>query len=180
MPNIIGLVGRKGCGKDTVGKILVEDYGFTRVAFADKVKEVCKIVFGLTDDEMNNPSLKEVVLDRWPYESPRSLMQKVGTESFRTIWPDVWMENVKRKIDNEGLEKVVITDVRFENELLVSRSRNGINIRVDASQRLPKSNDQHASEALADVLMVQDTVDNNGDIEQLKNEVRRIMEKTYE
>ncbi len=36
---IIGLTGYAQSGKDTVANILVERYGFTRVAFADKIRE---------------------------------------------------------------------------------------------------------------------------------------------
>ena len=37
---IIGLTGYAQSGKDTVAKILIEQYGFTRVAFADKIREL--------------------------------------------------------------------------------------------------------------------------------------------
>jgi hypothetical protein len=37
---IIGLSGYAQSGKDTVAKILVDHYGFRRVAFADKIKEM--------------------------------------------------------------------------------------------------------------------------------------------
>ena len=39
IPNVIGLTGYAGSGKDTLANILVEEYGFTRIAFADKTKE---------------------------------------------------------------------------------------------------------------------------------------------
>ena len=37
---IIGLTGYARSGKDTVASILVEDYGFTRVAFADPIRDL--------------------------------------------------------------------------------------------------------------------------------------------
>ena len=37
---LVGLSGYAQVGKDTVGKILVEKYGFERVSFADKLREV--------------------------------------------------------------------------------------------------------------------------------------------
>ena len=36
---IIGLSGYAQSGKDTVAKVLIEEYGFTRIAFADKIRE---------------------------------------------------------------------------------------------------------------------------------------------
>ena len=49
---IIALFGPPGAGKDTVGKILVEQYAYRRVAFADKVRELAakvrELMNGLT------------------------------------------------------------------------------------------------------------------------------------
>lgn len=39
---ILGIAGRKGSGKDTVGDYLVARHGFVRVAFADPVKRVAR------------------------------------------------------------------------------------------------------------------------------------------
>lgn len=175
-PPIIGLVGRKRAGKDSVADILVHHYGYNRIAFADKVRDVCKIVFELTDDQLTIDEFKEQPIEHWPFETPRALMQKVGTECFRTVWPDVWLEAVKREIDKNPEERIVITDVRFENELLVSRARGGVNIRIDAAERLGPASDTHASEALADQLLVQHTIDNNGDIHNLYKNVTDLME----
>ena len=36
---IIGLSGYARSGKDTVAQVLVEKYGFQRIAFADKIRE---------------------------------------------------------------------------------------------------------------------------------------------
>ena len=42
---IIGICGLIGCGKGTVGDILVDDYGFTKLSFADKLKDGVATVF---------------------------------------------------------------------------------------------------------------------------------------
>ena len=38
---IIGLSGYAQAGKDTVAQMLVEDYGYTRLGFADIIKKAC-------------------------------------------------------------------------------------------------------------------------------------------
>lgn len=43
-PNIIGLHGGKQTGKDTIGSYLVHNHGYTRVAFADAIRESMLIV----------------------------------------------------------------------------------------------------------------------------------------
>ena len=47
---IIGLSGYAQSGKDEVAKVLVEDYGYKRVAFADKIKAPLLMTHGEADD----------------------------------------------------------------------------------------------------------------------------------
>lgn len=42
---IIGLCGAQGVGKDTIGDILVSEYGFTKITFAAALKDVVSILF---------------------------------------------------------------------------------------------------------------------------------------
>lgn len=43
---IIAICGFKGSGKDTMGNILVEKYGYVKLAFASVLKDVISIIFG--------------------------------------------------------------------------------------------------------------------------------------
>jgi ABC-type oligopeptide transport system ATPase subunit len=43
---IIGIVGFAGSGKGTVGDILVNDHDFTKLSFADAVKDATSAIFG--------------------------------------------------------------------------------------------------------------------------------------
>lgn len=138
----IALTGLKGSGKDTAAKAF--DNTHNRLAFADPVKEVCRIVFGLTDAEMNDPMLKQATLRRWPYMSPRSIMQKVGTECFREHFPGVWIENAKRRRE-ESDKPVVLTDMRFEDEADWARSEGMVMVRVVRPSQGPNT-DPHPSE----------------------------------
>lgn len=124
---LIGVTGRKKSGKDTIGKYLIDNHGFVRVAFADSLKKACKHIFGFTDEQLYDDTLKEVVDEYWQH-SPREILQKVGTELFRIELPrlcknissDIWIRSVDRKIKklrSEGHTRFVITDVRFDNEL---------------------------------------------------------------
>ena len=42
---IIGISGLAGSGKDTIGKILVENFGYKRLSLATKVKDVVADLF---------------------------------------------------------------------------------------------------------------------------------------
>ena len=47
---IVGLSGYARSGKDEAAKVLVEEFGFTRVAFADKLREVLYVAGGAIDE----------------------------------------------------------------------------------------------------------------------------------
>ena len=76
---IIGFLGKKHSGKDTAGKYMIEKHGFKRYAFGDPVKEICKILFNLTREQLTIPELKETIDKRWGL-SPRQMFQRIGTE----------------------------------------------------------------------------------------------------
>jgi len=47
---IIGICGLQGSGKDTLGSILVEKYGFKKLSYAGILKDIVSILFGLSRD----------------------------------------------------------------------------------------------------------------------------------
>jgi hypothetical protein len=52
--NIIGIFGKSKSGKNTVGDMIASTYkGTTQIAFADKLKQVCMELFGLTSQDLN-------------------------------------------------------------------------------------------------------------------------------
>jgi hypothetical protein len=155
LPKLIGVSGRKHNGKDTVGNYLVEVYDYKRIAFADKLKEACMIIFGLTKEQVFDETLKDVVDNYWGV-SPRIILQYVGTDLLRnqlkTIIPhidnNIWVKAVHKQILDElkkdPLQKFVITDVRFENEIQFIKEMGGVNIRI--TRPTIENNDTHSSE----------------------------------
>ena len=74
----IGICGKIASGKTTFANLLVENYGFVKYAFADPVKEICKILFDFSEEQLYGEK-KEGVDFRW-YLTPREAFQKIGTE----------------------------------------------------------------------------------------------------
>lgn len=122
---IIGLAGKKQSGKDTVGQYLVDNYGFTRFAFADKVKECVATLLDIPLEQLeqykNNDEVKLVLGVYYNREfddvfkelSVRDLYKRMGTEVGRNILDkDLWW----RLLEDQVGEYAVITDVRFPNE----------------------------------------------------------------
>lgn len=124
---LIGLVGRKQSGKDTFADYLVSQYGFTKQAFAGPVKEVCRAMFLLTPEQLEDPQQKETVDGRWGL-TPRQMMQKVGTDMVRRVWDeDFWLKNMDLRLCGGD---VVVSDVRFPNEAQYIRDRGGVLVRI--------------------------------------------------
>jgi dephospho-CoA kinase len=152
---IIGITGKKGSGKDTIGNYLVDNHGFKRLAFADTLKDVCKLVFGLDHDQLYRPELKEVKDSYWEH-SPREILQTVGTDLFRDTLSEklenmdqnIWIRSLEKKIMkniDEGNTKFVITDVRFKNEYEFIKKYNGIVWSITRNID-NNNNDNHKSE----------------------------------
>lgn len=113
----IGIVGQKFVGKDTLADYLCQNFPFEKKAFATGLKNVCKAAFSLSDEDVSCPDKKEIVHPEWGY-SPRQLMQIVGTDLFRTHFDkNMWIKCIKMDLDKNENKNIIITDIRFENEL---------------------------------------------------------------
>ena len=76
LPKVIGITGLKRSGKDTIGGIFVKKYNYTRLAFADPLKNIVKIMFNFNNEQLNG-DLKEVEDEYWNV-TPRKTMQFMG------------------------------------------------------------------------------------------------------
>ena len=131
---IIGICGLIGSGKGTVGDILVEQ-GFTKVSFADKLKDGVATIFGwnramLEGDTDESRNWREQPDDFWTQETgrnitPRIVLQEFGTECMRDGFDDsIWVSLLKKQmLDNPG--DYVVPDVRFRNEQDMIRELGG-------------------------------------------------------
>lgn len=136
---IIGVVGFIGSGKGTVADILVNKKDFTKISFADSLKDATAAIFGwpralLEGDTDESREFRETKDEWWSektglYITPRNMLQKLGTEAGRdVIHDDLWVLSAQRRI---GMYKnVVIPDVRFPNEMKTIQEMGGFIVRV--------------------------------------------------
>ena len=143
MSKLIGMMGLKGSGKDTVAKkiIYAEGGAWKKIAFADALKDAVASLFGwnrqlLEGDSPESREWREKVDSYWGRElgikdfSPRKALQIVGTDVIRNHFDEAfWIKAVKRKILN-STNHIVITDVRFPNEAKMIKSMGGNIIQV--------------------------------------------------
>lgn len=141
---IIGVCGFIGCGKDTVADYLVNFHEFRRESFADSLKDSVAAVFGwdrimLEGRTKESREWREQV-DKWwadrlsmPTLTPRWVLQYWGTEVCRkTFHDDIWIASLENKI-RQSKDNIVVSDVRFPNEIKAIKNSGGQMIWVKRS-----------------------------------------------
>lgn len=173
---ILGLCGLRGHGKDTFARILGEhDTSLQRLAFADELKRICRLVFGLTEYQVSvlegkeRPLSAPIKLDAYLPQletatglkmkptgltatTPREVLQYVGTDYVRNSNPTYWLDKVSGRISASPRDaNFVVTDVRFPNEAERIRQIGGMIVRVHRlaiSNPLTVDPHAHASERI--------------------------------
>ena len=138
---IIGFVGLIGAGKDTAADYLVNFHGFRRDSFANTLKDAVAAVFGwdrvLLEGRTKEAREWREQVDTWwaerlgiPTLTPRWILQYWGTEVCRQgFHDDIWIASIENKM-RKTKDNIVISDVRFPNEIKAIHNAGGIVIRV--------------------------------------------------
>ena len=171
---IIGINGVKQAGKDTSADFFVEQQGFTRIGYADTLKEAVANLFDVPvswTEKYKSDTRARVSMTRH-YDTPgvpnateyasdmslRAFLQRFGTEMGRnTFGEDFWVQQLKRRLSSDT--NYVIPDVRFANEVVpcdfvIEIVRPGFSDRRDA----------HVSEQPLDEDLIDYIVVNSGEI----------------
>lgn len=119
---VVGLHGLAGSGKDMLADYLAQRHGFTKLAFADPLRDMVAALLphlGVQGDALNllrhDRIFKEADLPLIQ-RSPRQLMQTLGTEWGRhLVHHELWLRIAQQRIALTA-GPVVLTDVRFANE----------------------------------------------------------------
>jgi hypothetical protein len=166
---IIGLTGYARSGKDTVANILVENYGYTRVAFADKIKELLYEM----NPQVGSTRVRSLVSEYgWEVakSSPevRHLLQELGVGARNIFGPGFWVhEAMKTMFDDPRPDmNYVVTDVRFLNEADMIKANNGQVWRIKRLDVEPVNS--HLSETQMDAYQVDQIFINNGTLDDLE------------
>ena len=185
---VFALSGKAYSGKDTAGKILVEDFGFVRYAFADALKDCALasdpyVMVNMAKVTSHSPFVRlsslvqEVGWDEAKKEADvRRFLQRMGTEMGREIIsPTVWIDIVCNKIMRDLPEKVVITDCRFANEVdgLRNMSINPHVVSIRLERKSASTIKAHSSEELS--FRTERVIKNDGFISNLKESLKWLL-----
>lgn len=158
---IIGLTGAAGSGKDTVASML--PISFYRYAFAKPLKEALKV---LGIPEPKTRAEKEGLLPGRTY-SYRKAAQTLGTEWARNLSKTFWSDLAKDAI--QGFDKVVLTDVRFENEADWVRNQGGVIWHIKGRMtELLGDTANHPSEIPVEFKLGDVLIQNDGTLDELR------------
>jgi energy-coupling factor transporter ATP-binding protein EcfA2 len=133
---VIAFCGPSGSGKDTAAKYLFARNSLTKtshslplfehIPFADPIKQVCRIMFGLTNEECTDAVLKDRELTRWPYLEPRKIIRDEANHLRDVYGYDIHARAWDRTVGHSIAMCAVVTDLRFPNEELPAiRARGG-------------------------------------------------------
>lgn len=130
---IYGFMGNIGVGKNYIAEKLFKDQLSKKstivVAFADhfKISAIC----------FNNLQFDKVFGQKDAYTRYR--LQEIGTELGREKYGDyIWINvlyNWMKLYISRGIERIIITDVRYQNEVSFVKQIGGIIIKVEAEDR---------------------------------------------
>lgn len=165
---LIGLCGYARSGKDEVAKILTDEHGYQRVAFADALKDVAY----LADRHFLAP-----LVDAYGWEAAkqeprvREFLQDLGVAVRLTLGVDTWVNAALSHYPYAVYPLTVVSDVRFPNEAAAIRERGGQVWRVTRPGTGPVNG--HESETALDSDVPDRIIRNTGTLEDLRREVLR-------
>lgn len=166
---LIGITGRAGSGKNTVGDWLRVNAGYEDYAMAQPLKA------GLAAMGFPEPfdrDQKEILLNGFNF-SWRDAAQKLGTEWGRHLDSNIWLKLAARKVLETP--KLVITDIRFENEADMVRAHGGTVLHLVGRQVELGTLAGHASEQGLKAKADDYYIDNSGTLEQLYSKLREMI-----
>ncbi len=167
---IIVFSGKQFSGKDTVAKVLLENFkSFKRIGIADAIKLKYSLKTGLSVEEIekNKPVYRQDLIDLGNWGRAQN--------------PDYWLNSI---IEYEG--NTIVTDIRMKHELDVFRSHGAFTVRVDAKEEVRRKRGKLVSgndttETELDNIKDWDYVfDNNGSYEDLQNNIPELIKAIEE
>tara|TARA_B110000263_G_C15297854_1_gene506447 strand:+ start:232 stop:810 length:579 start_codon:yes stop_codon:yes gene_type:complete len=186
---LLGISGAKRSGKDTFAdEFLKKNKNYVKYTMSTPIKKICKELFLLKDDQLYDE--KEKIDERWGV-SPRQMFQILGTDIFRNnilqFFPNItkvlkndtiWIHHFKLFYESNKNKNIIITDIRFIDEAQLIKDLNGIIIKIKRNEiKIDDTNMPiHESEKHFDDINHDYMINNNGDLNEYKKKINKLLE----
>lgn len=196
--SVVGVGGLLTSGKDAFADYLVTSWGYTKTYMSHPLHQ-----WMLTQNPWIKLDKPVPCMEGWtlepgefhPYNyivhqvgyteakeqtEVRRALQRIGTECGRKlISENVWVDAMRREIEEaqaRGITNVVVTGIRYENELKMIQSLGGETVWIERPSaraaheekiRNTDSTARHSSEVTLDQDRFDSVIQNDGDLEQL-------------
>ena len=173
---IIGISGKKQSGKSTLYEfvklnkenLFIGDVTIDKVDMADPLKEMIvnimgvdkKLVYGSEQEknmltqykwkDLPYHNVNQANLRASEYMTGRELMQQVGTNIFRKMNPNIWVDAAINRMKKTEADIVFCCDVRFPEEVMAIKNNGGIVIRLTKRKNNSVASAEHESEKRLD------------------------------
>lgn len=196
MKNIIGIGGKLASGKDAISDHLVAEHGWTKLGMSDALGEALLALDPYIPIPLGDEGLPRFIgrrftaqkferyselFERVGYteakvnDEVRRLLQKLGTEVGRKIIDEhTWTNIVIRRAEDalaEGAPGVIITGIRYPNELDMIEDLDGELWWVDRPSLAATVNAGHSSENSVSSVDFDRVILNDGTLEDLYKKV---------
>jgi len=176
---VVGLCGNAGTGKDFIAQHIFRPRGYFQWSFAWPFKHFLVGTCQATYEEVFSTKPPHI----------RHLLQQEGTEKGRMIYGEnIWIETAKAwwntLYSTAGINKIVVADVRFQNEIKAILNIGGKVLKIESPLRSTSSPSMttsarlHVSESEMLSLspeLFSGVVNNDGTINDTENQIKQIL-----
>ena len=187
----IAISGKANSGKNTLSDLIIKNVksvhnidNVKSAALADPIKEIIKIMFPETDEDiLYGPSknrLTEVpgIIFNGEPLTYRKLLQHLGTDVGRGYSDTIWLNVIKYKIDQAEKDNVglfINQDVRFINEYMFFKNMGFKMIRIKRDNQFNMNHDSEKEQESIFDYEFDYVINNNGNLKDLNNCAKHIV-----
>jgi len=193
---IVAITAPKGNGKDLTADYIVNKYGYQKIAYADHLKEILRLVFNFSDQELHGTQEdKERINEEYGISSRQAALAfgdfmrytlPSNFDKYKEKMGVNYFVNYVMKTIEKTNKNYVISDIRFNNEITELRkkfpNKKILLIRLNRNtQGFNEITDKHHSENPNNINSeeIDVIIENNGSIEELYSKIDIIISNLH-